>query len=91
MPVAGLDEQMGIVVDGLGDCLGHGGLARPLRTAYGGHGGVQELGEGWLRHSVTSLRGTTDNGDHSRTHAEGWSGFGTVPWTAACGRSARSR
>ncbi|GGT47240.1 hypothetical protein GCM10010207_54700 [Streptomyces atratus] len=76
---AGLDEQMGIVVDSLGNGFGHGGLAGPFRTTDGGHGGVEELGEGWLCHSSTSLRGTTDNGDHSRTRTEGWSGLGTVP------------
>lgn len=87
----GLDEQVGLVVYGLGDGVGHGGLTRSLRTADGGHGGVQELGERWLRHSPTSLRGSADNGGHSRPHAEGWSGLATVPWTAACGRSGRSR
>lgn len=88
---AGLDEEMGIVVHGLGDGLGHGGLTGAFRTAHGGHGGVQELREGWLRHSPTSVRVTTDNSGHSRTPAEGWSGLGTVSWMAACGRWGRSR
>lgn len=87
----GLDEQVGLIVDGLGDGLGHGDLAGPFRTADGGDGGVQELGERWLRHSPTSLRRTADNGGHSRTWAEGCNGLGTVPWIAACGRLARSR
>ncbi|GGX90525.1 hypothetical protein GCM10010298_64920 [Streptomyces microflavus] len=80
-----------MVVDRLGDGLGHGGLAGPFRTADSGDGGVQELGEGWLRHSPTTLRRTTDNGDHSWIRAEGCSGLGTVPWIAACGRLERSR
>ncbi|CAD5936711.1 conserved protein of unknown function [Streptomyces sp. KY75] len=88
---AGLDEQVGLVVDRLGDGLGHGGLAGALRTADGGDGGVQELGEEWLRHSPTTLRRATDNGGHSRIRAEGCSGLGTVPWIAACGRLERSR
>ena len=41
----GLDQQVGAVVDRFGDGRGHGDLARPLRTADGGDGGVQELGE----------------------------------------------
>ena len=36
-------------------------LAGALRTADGGDGGVQELGEGGLRHSATTLRGATDS------------------------------
>ncbi|GGX30975.1 hypothetical protein GCM10010353_52680 [Streptomyces chryseus] len=42
---AGLDEQVGIVVDGSGHGLGHGDLAGPLRAADGGDGGMEELGE----------------------------------------------
>lgn len=87
----GLDEEMGVVVDGLGDGLGHGDLAGPFRTADGGDGGVEELGERWLRHSPSTLRLPTDTIERSRPHAEGWSGLGTTPWTAACGRSGRSR
>ncbi|GGP98618.1 hypothetical protein GCM10010249_15890 [Streptomyces roseolilacinus] len=65
---AGLDEQVRTVVDGLGDGLGHGGLAWPFHAADGGDGGMEELGEGWLRHSPSTLRRRTD----SRTTAHGF-------------------
>lgn len=42
---AGLDQQMGAVVDRLGDGFGHGHLAGALRAAHGGDGGMQEFGE----------------------------------------------
>lgn len=42
---AGLDQQVGAVVDGLLDGFGHGHLARALRTADGCDGGMQEFGE----------------------------------------------
>lgn len=71
---------MGVVVDGLGHGLGHGDLAGSLRAADGGDGGVEEVGEGWLRHSWSSLRGATDTQGTRADHA---SGLGTVPWTAA--------
>ncbi|AGJ57738.1 hypothetical protein F750_5309 [Streptomyces sp. PAMC 26508] len=40
---------------------------------------MEELGERWLRHSASTLRRSTDSAGRSRTHAEGWSGLGTVP------------
>ncbi len=58
---AGLDQQMRAVVDRVRDGLGHGHLAGALRTADGGDGGMQEFGEGGLRHSATTLRLGTDN------------------------------
>ncbi|GAA3215994.1 hypothetical protein GCM10020256_17930 [Streptomyces thermocoprophilus] len=42
---AGLDEQVGAVVDGLGDGLGHGHLAGALRAADGADGGMEEFVE----------------------------------------------
>lgn len=42
---AGLDQQMGSVVDRLGDGFGHGHLAGALRAADSGDGSVQEFGE----------------------------------------------
>ena len=42
---AGLDQQMGAVVDRLRDGFGHGHLAGALRTADGSDGGMQEFGE----------------------------------------------
>lgn len=83
---AGLDQQVGVFVNGFGNSLGHGDLAGPLRTAHSGDGGVQELGEGGLRHSGTTLRGSTDNRGHTSCR-----GLATVPCTAACGRFGRSR
>ncbi len=49
---AGLDQQMGGAVHGLGDGLGHRHLAGALGAADGGHGGMEQIGEGGLRHSV---------------------------------------
>ena len=84
---AGLHQQMGLFVHGPGDGLGHRHLAGALGAADGGDGGMEQIGEGGLRHSGASLRGATD----SRSR-HGWcSGLGTVPCTAACGRSRRSR
>ncbi|GAA3163101.1 hypothetical protein GCM10010451_08890 [Streptomyces virens] len=41
----GLDQQMGSVVDRLGDGFDHGHLAGTLRAADGSDGSVQEFGE----------------------------------------------
>ena len=45
---AGLDQQVGAVVHGACDGLGHGDLAGALRAADGGDGGMEEIGEGGL-------------------------------------------
>jgi hypothetical protein len=42
---AGLDQQVGSVVDGLRDGLGHGHLAGALRAADSCDGCMQEFGE----------------------------------------------
>ncbi|CAM5739591.1 hypothetical protein SALBM311S_00321 [Streptomyces alboniger] len=42
---AGLDQQMGSVVDRILDGFGHGHLAGALRTADGSDGSMQEFGE----------------------------------------------
>lgn len=42
---AGLNQQMGAVVDRLRDGFGHGHLAGALRTADGSDGSMQEFGE----------------------------------------------
>ncbi len=52
-----LDEPVGVVVDRFGDGFGHGHLAGALRTADGGDGGVQQVGEGGLRHSTANPTG----------------------------------
>ncbi len=63
---ARLHQQVGVVVHGLGDGFGHGDLSGALRTAYGGDGGVQQIGEGGLRrHSPDTLRRGTDIAVHA--------------------------
>ncbi len=42
---AGLDQQVGSVIDRLGDRFGHGHLAGALRAADSGDSGMQEFGE----------------------------------------------
>ncbi|CAM5391554.1 hypothetical protein SVIOM74S_09604 [Streptomyces violarus] len=42
---AGLDQQVGAVVDRLRDGFGHGHLTGALRTADGSDGSMQEFGE----------------------------------------------
>ncbi len=90
---AGLDEEVGVVVDGLGHGLGHGDLAGPLRAADGGDGGMEEVGEGWLRHSPPTLRGGTDSPvtragwERSRGRPRGGArtGRGSRPGADGCG------
>ncbi|GAA2257682.1 hypothetical protein GCM10010232_54780 [Streptomyces amakusaensis] len=68
---AGLDEKVRAVVDSLGDGFGHGNLTRPFHAADSGDGGMEEFGEGWLRHRRTTLRLSSDITIRSRQNAVG--------------------
>ncbi|GAA3080138.1 hypothetical protein GCM10020254_25590 [Streptomyces goshikiensis] len=72
---AGLDQPVGVVVDRFAHGFGHGYLAGPLRAADGGDGGVQQVGEGGLRHSTANPKGPHRQRPHRRGITAGTAGW----------------